>query len=205
MKNNNMKKFCSECKKYKSISDFNKNNRNKDGLYSYCIKCSSLKQKQNYRTKNGWVNRVFTDQKKSSSTNKYKRPEYTKDQLRDWCFSQELFNSLFKKWEDSGFEKKLAPSIDRIDDYDGYNLANIQLVTYEFNISKGNFNRKNGINNKMNKSVVQIDSITGKVIKEYYSMNQAGRETGISYKNIFKVCKEKRITAGGFKWKYKNQ
>ena len=46
-----MKKQCSQCKKQKNYSDFNKDKRTKDGLYSECKSCSYEYQK-NWRKKN---------------------------------------------------------------------------------------------------------------------------------------------------------
>lgn len=42
------------------------------------------------------------------------------------------------------------------------------------------------------------------VIDEFYSMGVASKTTGIPQPNIFKVCNGKRDTAGGYKWRYKN-
>ena len=39
-------------------------------------------------------------------------------------------------------------------------------------------------------------------INEFESMHEAERETGIGYRQIFKVCKGQRKTAGGYIWKY---
>ena len=50
-------------------------------------------------------------------------------------------------------------------------------------------------------SVIQIDRDTGVIVKEYDSMTQAQKETGIGH--ISCVCRGKRKSAGGFFWKYK--
>lgn len=41
------------------------------------------------------------------------------------------------------------------------------------------------------------------IINEFYGINEAERETGISHQHISHVCGGKRKTAGGYKWKYK--
>jgi len=46
-------------------------------------------------------------------------------------------------------------------------------------------------------------SLEGKMIKEYESISKASKENNISKGNINNVCKGKRKTAGGYKWKYK--
>ena len=49
--------------------------------------------------------------------------------------------------------------------------------------------------------VIQINRDTGAVIKEYKSITEAQKETGIGH--ISCVCRRKRKSAGGFFWKYK--
>lgn len=54
--------------------------------------------------------------------------------------------------------------------------------------------------------VCQYD-MSGKFISEYKSASEASKRTGINKNQIGRVCKglPKYETAGGFKWKYKNQ
>ena len=112
---------------------------------------------------------------------------------------------LYNEWVTSGYDKYAKPSLDRIDDYKGYSFDNIQLMTWGENDTKGSLDVRNGINNKHSKAVLQYD-LNGNFIKEYYSMAQAERETGVSHSNISNVCQHKRylITSGGYKWEYKN-
>jgi hypothetical protein len=44
----------------------------------------------------------------------------------------------------------------------------------------------------------------GVLVREYYGIHEAGRQTNIDYRNIHLVLTGKRKTAGGFKWIYKN-
>lgn len=53
------------------------------------------------------------------------------------------------------------------------------------------------------KPVVQIDKKSGTIIKEWPSTEEAMNTTGIS--GIRQVCKGKRASAGGYKWKYANE
>jgi len=71
-------------------------------------------------------------------------------------------------------------------------------------VSKGKIAKNNkGINNKVCKPVIQL-SMSGEFIKEWISATEVydtiGRE---KIGHISEVCKGKRRTAGGFKWKYK--
>lgn len=62
---------------------------------------------------------------------------------------------------------------------------------------------KLGKNNPNSKIVLQIKN--GKTIAEFYGTLEAQRKTGIIYNNIIEVCKGRRMTAGGYQWKYKDK
>lgn len=51
--------------------------------------------------------------------------------------------------------------------------------------------------------VYQLDKNTNKIISEYGSMVEAAKQTGCNVSKISMVCAGKRITTGGYKWKYK--
>lgn len=55
--------------------------------------------------------------------------------------------------------------------------------------------------NIKSKKVGQYD-MSNRLIKVFYGTLEAGRETKIQPVNIGKVCRNERITAGGYKWKY---
>ncbi len=48
---------------------------------------------------------------------------------------------LMNEWAKSGFERKLVPSVDRIDDNFGYEIDNIQWITWSENSRKGALKR----------------------------------------------------------------
>lgn len=62
---------------------------------------------------------------------------------------------------------------------------------------------QNGLNN-VRKPVLQYD-LDNNFIKEYPSMLDVQRKTGITTGNISTVCNGNRNTAGGYKWKFKKQ
>ena len=97
----------------------------------------------------------------------------------------------------------LSPSVDRIDDYRSYIFDNIQLMTWRKNLDKSYTDRKNGVNNKLSKTVLQF-TLSGKFIKEYYSQSQATRNTGVNRGNLNSCCNGNVKTAGGFIWKTNN-
>lgn len=60
---------------------------------------------------------------------------------------------------------------------------------------------KFGKDNASSKIVYQIKD--GQIIARFYGAHEAERQTGISFKDISRVCLGKRKTAGGYQWKYK--
>lgn len=65
---------------------------------------------------------------------------------------------------------------------------------------------KSGKDSPTAKSVEQYD-LDGNLIRVWGSARQAAKELGIPNQNISSCCsyKDKRITAGGFKWRYKDE
>lgn len=59
-------------------------------------------------------------------------------------------------------------------------------------------------NRKRKKSVVQMDIYCNE-IKEFASIKDAEKETGVNTSKICACCRKRRNTAGGFKWKYKEE
>lgn len=174
-------KKCNKCKEVKSLSEFGKDKIKKDGL----------------------LGQIYDNQKQNSKAKGFQSPNYTKKELNAWCKKKSTWSKLFIKWKESGYKKDLIPSVDRMDDYKGYILDNIQLMTWGENKAKGEKDIKEGRNNKNTKAIFQYTK-EGIFIKEYYSIQQAGRCTGIWPGNIWKCCKGKRKTTGSFIWQYKN-
>lgn len=62
---------------------------------------------------------------------------------------------------------------------------------------------KFGRDNKTAKDVLQFD-LDGNLIASYCSISKASEINRINISSIGMCCKEQRDTAGGFRWKYKN-
>ena len=197
-------KQCSSCKTIKNISEFNKDSYKKDGLMVYCRSCHRYARIQRRRTKDGLVDVIYSGQKHRSKKRGYSQPTYTKEELKEWLFSQTKFHVLFNNWKRLDYQKMYVPSVDRKDDYCGYEMGNIQLMTWGENKAKGHKDRVSGLNNKVSKAVTQF-TLDGEIVAEYFSMREAERVTGVQIANIISACKGRYKTAGGFKWKYKTK
>ena len=197
-------KRCYACGSVKSIDCFGINKTEEDGYSALCKKCNNQKSRDYRKTKNGLILNIYQGQIKGSIKRNHPLPKYNKAELKGWILSQHNFNELYNNWVTSGYNKWLKPSVDRMNNENGYCFDNIRLVTWEENDKKEHINELNGTNNKRSKTVLQFDK-QGNFIEEYYSISHASRETNTHNGDISCVCKGKQKSAGGFIWKYKNE
>ena len=76
-------------------------------------------------------------------------------------------------------------------------LSNLEMVTPQYNVMYGTARKR--MVEKRSKPVRQLHN--NEVIKDYPSVREAGRQTGISSNNIWRSC-QTGGTAGGFHWIY---
>lgn len=58
-----------------------------------------------------------------------------------WAMPHTKFHKLYIEWVDSGYDRKLCPSVDRIDSSKGYTLENMEWVTHSENSRRGSISR----------------------------------------------------------------
>ena len=196
------KKCNGECGKKKPISEFYENKQTKDGFFSSCKGCVSKQKMATRKTKRGLLAKIYDGQNLTSKRRGDPPPSYSFDWLFEWAMAQRLYHNLFKFYVDSGYDKWLKPSVDRINDYDYYHEGNIQLTTWRENHNKCRANQLDGINNKTNIKTYQCFP-NGDVFMEYHSVRSAERKTGIAASNICAAIKGTRQkTAGGYIWRH---
>jgi len=195
-------KTCAECNKSKDALEFPKRADISCGRLNICKICLSENNKAYLRTKKGVVTGIYGGQRSGSKKRGHLPPTYTKQELKEWLYSNPLFHILYDNWKRLDYQKRYKPSVDRKDDYIGYTMDNIQLMTWGENRTKGYKDKTEGRNNKNNKAVIQLTT-DGEFIAEYHSTSEAGRQTEIKNCSISEVCRGNRKTAGGFVWGYK--
>lgn len=67
-----------------------------------------------------------------------------KEEFYEWAMTNPIFHNLWKIWVDSGYDRKLTPSVDRINSIDGYSIDNMEWVTHSENSRRGSLNRHYG-------------------------------------------------------------
>lgn len=61
----------------------------------------------------------------------------SKQEFYDFSCNDPTFSKLFEQWVESGYQRKLSPSVDRIDSSKGYVIGNIRWLTHSQNSSLG--------------------------------------------------------------------
>jgi len=146
---------------------------------------------------------MYAKHKERAKDFTYKKVGYSREYFIDWIFEQDYL-SMFSLWVLSGHNKKMKPSVDRIDATKGYEVGNIQLLTWEYNNIKGRSENK-----VQSKPVLQFTK-KGNFIAEYRSVQEASRAVAPHLKNhaktkLYLVLNKKKHynTFYGYKFEYK--
>lgn len=114
----------------------------------YRKKNGNLDTKKYEKTIPGFLMRLYRNMlSRTSGVQKDKYHLYvgcyllSKVEFKEWAIHSEKFHSIFKVWEDSGYDRKLTPSVDRIDSSKGYELSNMEWVTHSENSRRGSISR----------------------------------------------------------------
>ena len=189
-------KICKKCNTEKDISYF------KEGR-SECKACIKTRTTGYYRTKSGLVKQMYYKQISSSKKRGHPLPTYTREELKEWLYSQPKFHTFFDNWKRLDFQKEYIPSVDRKNNYIGYTMSNIQLMTWAENKKQADDDRVLGkLITSQNKRVAYYFK-DGVKIASFHSIKEAERVTGVSRTSISKACNGDLKTAGGYIWKFK--
>lgn len=132
--------------------------------------------------------------KKNKNHKKLHSVHYDKEYFINRFINDNKYIDLHKKWVQSNYDKKLTPSIDRINHLKEYEKDNIQMITWIENIEKA---KKEG---RTSKKVTM--SKNGIRIKIFNSVTEASNETGVLKCNISLCAIKMRGSAGGYNWSY---
>jgi len=156
-------KKCFKCNIKKDLTQFYKHPQMSDGTVNKCKECNkkdvrdNLYSKKEYYAKydrerirnnfnyiflhrySGMMARIKGSIKRNYSV--VGKEICRKDEFIKWCLSEnnlKKFLKLHTKWKQKKYCKKLCPSIDRINNKEGYILSNLQWITQQQNSSKYN-------------------------------------------------------------------
>ena len=196
-------KKCFKCGIEKELSEFYKHKQMLDGHLNKCKECTKSDVKNNdtnYGENEYGVVRVMYDAQVFNSKRRgHGSPTYTKEELRAWLY-ENGYKNLYDKWVGSGRQKMLKPSCDRIDDYKGYSLDNIQLMTWGENHNKQaeDILKGRSTSGERCKALQQFDR-EGKLMCEFVSLSSAKRVMGYSME---RALRKEIIDKNGYYWRY---
>ncbi len=104
----------------------------------------NLYTKKYEKTQRGFLMRLYRNmQSRIEGVHRTKAHLYTGLNLLErevfycWALESIEFHTLWASWVDSGYNRKLTPSVDRVDSSKGYYLDNMEWVTHSENSRRG--------------------------------------------------------------------
>ena len=150
------------------------------------------------RSPKGILTVLYSKMKERTKQKGLPEIDFTLKELHQRYLNDKHYLDLCEKWMESGFDKYFKPSIDRINPDGGYTKDNIQMVTWGENRRKGDKENAERIT-----TAVVMYTMEGKKIKEFESIKDAVKETGISQGLITMCCQGKRNHTNGYRFKYR--
>ncbi len=188
-------KECTRCNKIKNLSEYSKV-PTLLGTKAECKICHAERVSLYRRTKGGLVTRIYGGQKSSSKRRGHIPPSYTHEELKKWMFSKPVFHELYNNWALSGYLRRLSPSVDRIDDKEGYSMLNIQLMSWEDNLKKEHNGMRNGeIGTSIKQRPVVRHLENMEVVERYISVAMAARKLKMSHAMVSFLCQKKKTSS----------
>ena len=129
------------------------------------------------KTQKRHILQMWRNQVKNSRTSGREPPEYSHYDLQQWVLNHPNFINLWNAYVVSGYMKELAPSVDRLNNKQGYSFNNIQLVTWEQNLHNQKTQAMQGVHasGRAFRKVTQCTK-EGTVVKIHHSLSSASRE-----------------------------
>jgi hypothetical protein len=113
----------------------------------------------------------------------------TFEDFKDFALQSEEFKKLREAWINSDFDRKLVPSVDRIDNDRGYTIDNIQFLNLSENVKKGHIEAP-----KCKKVLL----VKGNEVLYFDSQIEASRYLGVSKETVCRALKNNGRVQG---WK----
>lgn len=148
-----------------------------------------------YRSKNGVLSHLYYEQSRRSKRMQWPPPNYNRHYILTRFLDDPLFDNLYASWVESGFQKMLRPSLDRIDASKPYMQTNIQMMTLGDNLRKAALYEHA-------RTEVAMCELDGREIKRFNSMTEAAKAIGGQVSEISVCCRNQNRAHKGYRWQY---
>lgn len=109
----------------------------------------------------------------------------SREEFMQFCENNKQLKALWESWKSHAYSLSACPSIDRINPNLGYDIGNLQWITYSENSGK-------------DKKITIRAYKDGSLVGEFNSRNEAGDALGVQPSNIYKVFTGQRKSTGGY-------
>ena len=152
-----------------------------------------------------WITKTYGRMKRDNKAKFHIELPFSKTEFYNWVITKNILE-LLNNYKNSGFNKNLNPSVDRINDYKSYDFENMQLITWEEDNKKGRASIKNKEQcSKMAKSLwskrVIQKNLDGNIIAIFDSTHDVNRKLGFDSSLIARACRLNKISKG-YRWEY---
>lgn len=151
------------------------------------------------KTKRGFLMRLYRNMKsRVTGVQRVKFHLYegksllAKQGFYDWAEACPEFHRLYDAYEAAGFCQALAPSVDRINSDLGYELGNMQWVTFSENSSRGAGSAKRAPKGRWKLTDAQAAEIKRRRLAGEPTASLA-KEFGISCMHVYTVSRDRRL------------
>jgi hypothetical protein len=151
---------------------------------NYRARTRNSNTKKYEKTPNGFLMRLYRNmQSRVTGVQKQKFHLYEGKALLDrqvfyeWAKNSHKFYELFEAYKLSNWDRRLCPTVDRIDSSRGYELDNMEWVTLSENARRGSINNPN-------KLKVEIIN-NGVSLGEFKSIQEASDVTNFDYFKLY--------------------
>lgn len=150
------------------------------------------------RTPKGVLTNLYSKMKDRNIEKGFGPLPFTLNDLHFRYLTDDTFLRLFDEWKESGYQKKLKPSFDRVNPTIGYSMKNIEIKSWGENRRKADW-EKSFI---YTTPVVMYDR-NGIKIREFGSTKEASIVTGIRQSGITACCQGKYKQTNGYAFRYR--
>lgn len=145
-----------------------------------------------YKTFNGRIRKMY-EKARTRTAAKGHGDIIPAEEFYRYAEKDKTYQELFKQWEDSGYDLRLTPTLDRKDATKGYVKGNLQFLTYTSNVVKGNQEYDKRPWEARQKKIVLS---RGKQKRTFASMAEASKFLQVNKSTVTRALADKREIDG---------